>query len=473
MYYRFTIGDFSLPNTPIARQNKIRRNAWLSDHTTSPRSSLLVLGTPPTNERPVSYVNNKNTNDFNSSKLQIEKFDKVPKTESSEQSSKYNISVNDKDLKNEANEKNSGGRHYNVSIKIHRNELDQSQPASKILNGVQEKGDSINIKLFTPEIDLVNATGPVIKINNNFIDLDQTPHSKIDMSRSEIEDINKKYYPQMPELLSEVLQKSRDRSFILKTNEPSKRASVKDVVKFIESTYKDVGLSYNSVKPKRATDHMNDDEIVDGNLFTTQPMNEITPRPVKPIFDSYLKPKSPKIQINQIYVEPAANESLKCLQEASDSISRLSELLDSPRVQTIDERDDKPSDKDQEIISEMNPSIILNKKFIASSAPAMPKKKITTKVTVNFKKITRRSSDVGQVQQFCKMDENGRHAICSNSELVKRFSHQLKMCADANKTTSNQDLVPRMDISANCKKPKYFCKNCGFSMLPTEMLQGC
>lgn len=29
--YRFAIGDFSIPNTPIARKNKIRRNAWLSD----------------------------------------------------------------------------------------------------------------------------------------------------------------------------------------------------------------------------------------------------------------------------------------------------------------------------------------------------------------------------------------------------------------------------------------------------------
>lgn len=29
--YRFAIGDFSIPNTPIARMNKIRRNAWLSD----------------------------------------------------------------------------------------------------------------------------------------------------------------------------------------------------------------------------------------------------------------------------------------------------------------------------------------------------------------------------------------------------------------------------------------------------------
>lgn len=29
--YRFSIGDFTLPQTPIARSNKIRRNAWLSD----------------------------------------------------------------------------------------------------------------------------------------------------------------------------------------------------------------------------------------------------------------------------------------------------------------------------------------------------------------------------------------------------------------------------------------------------------
>lgn len=30
--YRFAIGEFALPKTPIARKNKIRRNAWLSDH---------------------------------------------------------------------------------------------------------------------------------------------------------------------------------------------------------------------------------------------------------------------------------------------------------------------------------------------------------------------------------------------------------------------------------------------------------
>lgn len=32
--YSFSIGNFALPETPIARKNKIRRNAWLSDHKT-------------------------------------------------------------------------------------------------------------------------------------------------------------------------------------------------------------------------------------------------------------------------------------------------------------------------------------------------------------------------------------------------------------------------------------------------------
>lgn len=400
--------------------------------------------------------------------------------------------MNDKSQKNEGNEKNATGKHYNVNIRIQRNELEQNQPASKIMNG-DKKDSSINIKHFSP-VD-INATGPLIKINNNFVGLDYSTNSKIEENRTEIEDINKKYYPQMPELLSEVIQKSRDRSLMLKNNvsiadsalraenlearnlsfeRKSKRASVRDVVKFIESTYQDTGFTYSPVKPKNTSNNLKDDVEDDDIFFTPQAMDEITPRPAKSVFDSYLAttlPKAPTNQKDQREEEPTLNESLKCLQQASESISRLTKLMVSPKVQSTHEKICKTSNEEQEMISEMNPQVFPIKNLIAASAPP-PKKKITTKVTVNFKKISRRSSDVGQVQQFCKMDENGRHAICSNSELVKRFSHQLRMTADANKTSPSHDLVPKLDISANCKMPKYFCKNCGFTMLQTEMLQG-
>ena len=112
----------------------------------------------------------------------------MPKSTSSAQSSNYNISVIDETQKKEDNEKNPTGKHYNVNIRIQRNEIEQIQPASKIINGNQEKKDSsVNIKLFSPVADL-NVTGPLIKINNNFIDLDYSKNSKIDINRSAFED---------------------------------------------------------------------------------------------------------------------------------------------------------------------------------------------------------------------------------------------------------------------------------------------
>lgn len=64
--YRFAIGDFSIPNTPIARKNKIRRNAWLSDQYLSidedaeqsyAPSELEKSSAPDTNPKPDKNIN--------------------------------------------------------------------------------------------------------------------------------------------------------------------------------------------------------------------------------------------------------------------------------------------------------------------------------------------------------------------------------------------------------------------------------
>jgi hypothetical protein len=122
-----------------------------------------------------------------------------------------------------------------------------------------------------------------------------------------------------------------------------------------------------------------------------------------------------------------------------------------------------------------SPPIILVEK--TPSKPT-PKKKITTKVTVNFKKISRRSSDVGldltKKQQLLKQiacdGDPTRHSICSSNEFLQRISSHLKSEEEG---ASGQALVAaeRNSELTGSLRAKYFCRNCGFTMIPDRLQQ--
>lgn len=402
--YRFAIGDYHLPKTPIARQNKIIRNAWLSD------------SKKPSGGRISNYglKQNKSGNDLV-------------------------ITNNSPDSGVKANRKQ-----YNVSIKIHHNDLDRAVKQKS--NNVSQSDSSINIKLFS---DNRENLSPLVKVNN--IELNNSRYH---------EDINKKYYPMMPEMLSDVIQNKRDRSFaqlnlteneegvVLRRNIASNqeveenvivpvRTSVREAVKFIESTFKSPQVDASSPRSRTSI-------APRGDLFTTPTVAHETTQT-----EMFFTP-------NGEFLKEENDDVSECLMQASDSIQKLNEIIQTHQPQSL-------SIVNKHLDNVMNPT----------------PKKITTKVTVNMKKISRRSSDVPHLQQ---VQEQTRHSICNKAELMKRIQMHFKakdssLCAAKKNDTisaSCSSLVPKdqnVELTPTGKFPKYFCRNCGFTMLPVEVLQ--
>lgn len=400
--YSFAIGDYSLPNTPIARQNKIRRNAWLSD-----------------NRKPSGGKNSDEDR---------------RRTRSCENKGKKDIN-NSPDL----DIRKQNQKQFNVNIRIHHNDLDASLSNLKLTN-MEQKNDSINIKLFSP----ANNKSPLIKVNNM-----ELHNSSINQM-----DINKKYYPMMPEMLSDVIQKQRsDRSVVFDTtirNDRGQqydndenviipvRTSVRDAVKIIESTYsannKNSELTPGRTGAIRRTSRSGDDD----EFFTPQQN-----------------------------LHKSVHEGTQ-----TDTEFFFTPSADLPIKESVNKQE------------EHSIPIIVNKRLenvVSQAGINQTPKKITTKVTVNMKKITRRSSDLGHMKQFQEMS-NSRHSLCNNTELIKRIQMHFKSKetpCDAAATAisaSCSSLMAARGRESNAvgqarKRQKYFCRNCGFTMIPAGILQ--
>lgn len=398
---RSTNEEYSYPRTPIALKNKIRRNAWLSDDKKSSGARL-------------SDVSDKCVEDF------------------------ANNSPNDA-LKETR-------KQYNVSIKIHHNDL-ETTPKQKSTN-MSPSDSSINIKMFASG-DKKPVVSPLVKINNS------------DLNASRTADLNKKYYPMMPELLSDVIQNRRDRSGFLQVTscdddlvEESNvegieenvivpvRPSVRDAIKLFESSYKP-----NDIKEHECPGRVQKTNA-ENNLFAT-PTRDSRVAHEETQTDMFFTPSTD-------FQNSENDDVSECLMHASESIQKLNEMLQSNHPQ--------------------NMPILVNKRM--ESVVSQTPNKITTKVTVNLKKISRRSSDISHLKQI---QEQSRHSISNNAELIKRIQMHFKSKNLSLKTSRKND-----SISASCSslvtkdnselaKPgkcsKYFCRNCGFSMLPVDVMK--
>ncbi|CRK91560.1 CLUMA_CG005215, isoform A [Clunio marinus] len=397
--YQFADDDYSSPRTPIALKNKIRRNAWLSD-------SKKPSGGRISDFDDFKRKQNKSLNFINS---------------------------------------NDDQRKLNVSIKIHHNDLDVT-PKQNNIN--IDRNSSINIQL-TPK-DLQKSS--LMKINN--IDLNNSRYP---------EDINKKYYPMMPEMLSDVIQNKRDRSVHFQastnsyvdatdtaSNEKEEveenvivpvRTSVREAVKFIESTF-------HSPQPRVVMGRTSLTTADRDNFFSTPQNQNLTPQGQEKFFTPLSE--TPK-------TAEKSDEAGECLMKAAESIQKLDEVPCRNLPFLVNKRLEN-------VVNQQTPS------------------KITTKVTVNLKQIssTRRSSDIEHLK---KSQEQNRHSICNNAELIKRLQVHFKSM------DKEQSLVKKEnhEISASCsslvpkdpkkelaqagKCSKYFCRNCGFTMIPAEVLK--
>lgn len=406
--------SFSLPHTPIARQNMIRRNAWLSDnHYRHPSSTHI---SDEIAKRSIKFTNSSSP--LNDSKSQ-------------------NL------------------KQYNVNIKIHHNDFDaHTTPKSTNLN--QSQSSSVKIKLYNSASKL----SPIVKINN--IDLNKTSYT---------EDINKKYYPFMPEMLSDAIQNKRDRSFLQTTQYEDEHnkinheksleifesqelannkndendsdyeieekviiplpMSVRDTVKLIETTY-NPNIKATDMLKHPSTNHD------DGNKC--EKISEET--------------QTDECEFPAFTKENCVDDGTECLLQASESIQKLENL--------------QSNNNDESKIK------VLENFVNQSTTSTQTPKKITTKVTLNLKKITGRSSDVTHLKHV-------QEQVRNNADILKRFQAHFRAkestltCKNEQISASCSSLVSKECneemISTNGGHNKYFCRNCGFTMIPAEILQ--
>lgn len=249
----------------------------------------------------------------------------------------------------------------------------------------------------------------------------------MDLNRSSYaEDINKKYYPNMPELLSDVFQNKRaDRSVSFSTKDDENKAvalmhknrneesipihtSVRDTIKFIEKTFKPHPLESKAMK-----------------LMTTN------------------REEIPTMKNNETQTDAAEgdkneDDGMECLNKASESIQKLEKEFPKIRYENF---------------------------------PMPTPKKITTKVTLNVQKITHMSETNNGL-----MKDQTRHSICNNAEIIKRLQMHFKgkeMEKNDLISSSCSSLVPAKDGGGGeCsgeKHNKFFCRNCGFIMQQREL----
>jgi hypothetical protein len=146
------------------------------------------------------------------------------------------------------------------------------------------------------------------------------------------------------------------------------------------------------------------------------------------------------------------DEVNNCLMKASESIQKLDEMLQMKEV--VDAPQNFPT--------------IPNRRVETLTNPQTPKS-VTTKVTVNLKQISRRSSDVSHLKQ---MQELNRQSVCSNSEFIKRIQMHFRSKKNDEISASCSSLATKSnDVGHHQKCSKYFCRNCGFTMLPAEVMQ--
>lgn len=181
------------------------------------------------------------------------------------------------------------------------------------------------------------------------------------------------------------------------------------------------------------------------------------------------------------FIEQTFNPIPPRTQKVSTSTDENVPIMKNNETQTDDdaaEHLNKVSESIQKLENAI-PKNIVHKRVESLTTP----KKVTTKVTLNVQKITTgRSSDVSHIKQ---VQEQARHSICNNAEIIKRLQmhfqgkDQEAICNSKNDLISSScgSLVPK-DGKGNglCngeikKHQKYFCRNCGFTMIPAEICQ--
>ncbi|XP_021705597.1 uncharacterized protein LOC5570969 [Aedes aegypti] len=493
---RFTIGDITLPDTPIARKNKIRKHAWLSDQKLVLTDDNTSTPVTPQGRRACAFFNDLGSRvsrggrstgglstplnlNISSSMQEIK-----PKT--------INISVNI--IK---------GPDMGTKLKSHSQEFNKTTPSIVDID-FDDKTKNPETTVKAESTDNV-FEGSLWKKEKELCERTQLNHSVGDLDRE---------------------GSDGDASDKVIT---AHLTSVRDAVRKIETTFENTGFDYSpNRKPeshKKCSDDrkISDDSVVveESLLVPTkvlelektfeqlppieEPNNSITRLDVV-LTNNTLKKKEELLQ-QQHQPQPSAQPKL-ILPEASvfnpnsQLFMRRKATSSGSVIQRTVYRESIVSSTDLPGLDSINSS-----QASISTTPIPPgsarKKKLTTRVTVNMRKISRRASDMGTSpassrpssqnldedlpSSGCLTPTNGatgpiRHS-CGN-DLLKAFAtlRLVPSSEDVGGSRCSSANDERRSLCTPVKAPvggpgpsrngaeRFVCCNCGNSMVPADNL---
>uniref|UniRef100_A0A182N6E4 Protein kinase domain-containing protein n=1 Tax=Anopheles dirus TaxID=7168 RepID=A0A182N6E4_9DIPT len=500
--FRFTIGDFTLPDTPIARKNKIRKHAWLSDQKLRMTTDDLQPATPE-DCRSKSFFN----------------AELAARSGSFLTSTNLNCSTSLQDIK---------PKRINISVNIIRS------PETRTTVTVQKNR--------TPKLVLNGDDAPPFeemhwKKEKLICERSQLPTSEEDTAEA----VEERQEPNAGAAL--------DDSLSVVTAHLS---SVRDVIKKIETTFEKTGFDYSPIRKAEGSGRKTVTEgsigrnfegslVVEENLLVPTKVLELE-KTLEAEEASQLKENEEDVEKENepAPVEPSSIPLMAILPPSpvaespqSTAITHLNVLLannqakpkDTP-VKPAPEVDSIPAIQPPVPVSfAPNSQLYLRRKALntaangvaihhqqtvyresivsstdrlaepATSQTAVPpgsarKKKLTTRVTVNMRKISRRASDISpassrpssaNLDEMDHLPSSGcitptgtgqgcpvRHS-CGN-ELLRAFS-KLRLIAPE-EPGGREDATGRAvtPVAGGNRYERLVCCNCGNSMVPTEGL---
>lgn len=500
---RFTIGDFTLPDTPIARKNKIRKHAWLSDQ-------KLVL-TDDNTSTPVTPQGRRACVFFNDLGSRISR-DEGSRGGLRSKPLNLNISSSMQEIK---------PQRVNISVNI----IKSSELGGKIKAHSQE----------------FNQTAPAI------VDIDIGGETEVQETNKKAESTDNIFEGSRWKKEKEICERTQlhhsadnldndDQSDTSDKVITAHLTSVRDTVRKIETTFEHTGFDYSPNRKQESVKKSSEDKkicdesvVIEENLLVPTKILELekTIEQLPPIEEpnntatrldvvltnNTLKKKEELLQ--QLPQQPTQQPTQQRLPLPDASVFNPNSQLFMRRKATSSGSVIQRTVYRESIVSSTDlPGLdVINSSQSSCTTPLPPgsgrKKKLTTRVTVNMRKISRRASDIGGSpassrpsslnldddlpSSGCQTPTNSSAAVaapirhsCGN-ELLKAFA-TLRLVPSSEEVGGSRCSSRNDDRRSLCTPVKahpgggggtgasrnaverFVCCNCGSSMIPVDSL---
>ncbi|XP_055909724.1 uncharacterized protein LOC129944370 isoform X2 [Eupeodes corollae] len=432
--YGFDIGEVSIPETPIARSNKLRKTAWLSNQSISPIVHLEIKSKD--DDAAINQIEIVEKNTYNALKSE----------EDTPSNKLYNVNIrirpNSKKLRTPTSNNNKEEEEDEISQPpIENNSLDQ---AHKNISQISDYIRFFNLASKQISQPIVHSPTKTQSPVENLVNYN-TASSKPTQTTEKMLNQQPEPVPMDQNSLNEFFSRShttsdfenslwrREKQKCDQSVRSQRRISVKDAVNKFESFSKSIISESNSPKPKRTTSNS-----VSSSTDEKKKVNSI--------FQSSKNDDNGEQNISKINI---------VLQNKSESMKASEEKLEAQITKTKEVECD-------------------------ASAPHPPEQpNQSPMLTLNFKKLDRRASDLGSYvirQNPTTKALTARHSIYG-SEIFKRLRKPKASTGNENedvgekiasKALMNTNIFNDKNKDFKIKVGKLTCMNCGHKLFVVD-----